>query len=99
LVVQRFKALQEAVFKANSVEYGLTSGIYSRDANEVQFFFDHIQAGVAYANRGRGATTGAMVGGQPFGGWKASSSTGKGSGTKEYLEQFVRQQARTTMRD
>ena len=98
LVIQKFKILPEALAKANSVEYGLTSGIYSKDANEIKFFFDHIQAGVAYANRPRGATTGAMVGGQPFGGWKASSSTGKGSGTKEYLQQFVRQQARTMMR-
>ena len=98
LVVQRFKTLPEALVQANAVEYGLTSGIYSNDANEIKFFFDHIQAGVAYVNRSRGATTGAMVGGQPFGGWKASSSTGKGSGTKEYMLQFVRQQARTTMR-
>jgi 1-pyrroline-5-carboxylate dehydrogenase len=97
LVVQKFKILPEALVKANAVEYGLTSGIYSQDLNEIKFFFDHIQAGVAYANRPRGATTGAMVGGQPFGGWKASSSTGKGSGTKEYLQQFVRQQARTIM--
>jgi 1-pyrroline-5-carboxylate dehydrogenase len=98
LVVQKYSVLPEALAKANGVEYGLTSGIYSQDLNEIEFFFDHIQAGVAYANRARGATTGAMVGGQPFGGWKASSSTGKGSGTKEYLLQFVRQQARTTMR-
>lgn len=97
LVVQRFRTLPDALAMANSVEYGLTSGIYSNDTEEVEFFFNHIQAGVAYANRPRGATTGAMVGGQPFGGWKASSSTGKGSGTKEYLQQFVRQQARTTM--
>ena len=99
LVAQKFKILPEALAKANSVEYGLTSGIYSKDMTEVNFFFDHIQAGVAYANRPRGATTGAMVGGQAFGGWKASSSTGKGSGTKEYLQQYVRQQARTMMRD
>ncbi len=98
LVVQRFMVLPEALAKANDVEYGLTSGIYSKDPNEINFFFDHIQAGVAYSNRPRGSTTGAMVGGQPFGGWKASSSTGKGSGTKEYLLQFVRQQARTIMR-
>ncbi len=98
LVVQMFKDLPEAIGKANSVEYGLTSGIFSKDKGEIDYFFDHIQAGVAYANRSRGATTGAMVGGQPFGGWKASSSTGKGSGTKEYLLQMVRQQARTTMR-
>jgi 1-pyrroline-5-carboxylate dehydrogenase len=97
LVVQRFGSMPEALTKANGVEYGLTSGIYSTDPSEVNYFFDHIQAGVAYANRPRGATTGAMVGGQAFGGWKASSSTGKGSGTKEYLQQFVRQQARTTM--
>lgn len=95
LCVQHFHSLEEAVRRANEVEFGLTSGIYSREQNELQYYFDNIEAGVTYANRARGATTGAMVGCQPFGGWKASGTTGKGSGTAMYLTQFLRQQSRT----
>ena len=39
---------------------------------EVSWFFDNIEAGVTYANRPQGATTGAWPGYQPFGGWKGS---------------------------
>jgi 1-pyrroline-5-carboxylate dehydrogenase len=98
LCVQRFTDLKDAVRRANDVDYGLTSGIYSRDPDEVKYFFENIEAGVSYANRARGATTGAMVGAQPFGGWKASSSTGLGSGTDLYLTQYMRQQSRTIAR-
>ncbi|MCG7844909.1 MAG: aldehyde dehydrogenase family protein [Methanomassiliicoccales archaeon] len=97
LCVQRFTELKDAVRRANDVDYGLTSGIYSRDPDEVRYFFENIETGVSYANRGRGATTGAMVGSQPFGGWKASGSTGLGSGTEMYLTQYMRQQSRTTV--
>ncbi len=98
LCVQHFTDLKDAVRRANDVEYGLTSGIYSDDEDEVKYFFENIEAGVSYANRGRGATTGAMVGAQPFGGWKGSGSTGLGSGTDMYLTQFMRQQSRTVAR-
>lgn len=96
LCVQSFSTIEEAVRNANDVDFGLTAGIYSNLAEEVRFFFDHIHAGVCYANRVRSATTGAMVGAQPFSGWKASGSTGKGSGTGLYLTQFLRQQSRTS---
>ncbi|HOE52910.1 MAG TPA: aldehyde dehydrogenase family protein [Methanomassiliicoccales archaeon] len=95
LCVQRFTDLKDAVRRANDTDYGLTAGIYSRERDEVRFFFENIEAGVCYANRARGATTGAMVGSQPFGGWKGSGSTGVGSGTALYLMQFMRQQSRT----
>ena len=95
LCAQSYTDLEEAVRNANDVDFGLTAGIYSNLSQEVDYFFDHIEAGVCYANRARSATTGAMVGAQPFGGWKASGSTGKGSGTALYLTQFMRQQART----
>ncbi|MEI6535961.1 MAG: hypothetical protein WCN98_11510, partial [Verrucomicrobiaceae bacterium] len=36
----------------------------------IAYFFEHIEAGVTYANRPQGATTGAWPGYQPFGGWK-----------------------------
>jgi 1-pyrroline-5-carboxylate dehydrogenase len=95
LCVQNFTDIKDAVRRANDVDYGLTSGIYSRDPDEVEYFFENIEAGVSYSNRARGATTGAMVGAQPFGGWKASGSTGLGSGTAMYLTQYMRQQSRT----
>jgi len=95
LCVFRFRTIEEAVRKANSVEFGLTSGIYSSERSDVDHYLDNIEAGVCYVNRSRGATTGAMVGSQPFCGWKSSGSTGKGTGTAHYLTQFMRQQART----
>ncbi|MBN1109725.1 MAG: aldehyde dehydrogenase family protein [Methanomassiliicoccales archaeon] len=97
LCVQRFTDLKDAVRRANDVDYGLTSGIYSRDPEEVRYFFENMEAGVCYANRARGATTAAMVGAQPFGGWKGSGSTGTGSGTALYLTQYMKQQSRTTV--
>ena len=88
--------LEEGLEIANGVEYGLTAGIFSEDPEDVQWFFDHIEAGVAYANRASGATTGAVVGVQPFGGWKASTVTNKSAGGDYYLQQFLREQSQTT---
>ena len=70
--------LDEALELANRTEYGLTAGIYSEKEDELDTFFERIQAGVTYANRRAGATTGAWPGINPFGGWKASGSTGRG---------------------
>jgi 1-pyrroline-5-carboxylate dehydrogenase len=47
-----------------------------------------------YVNRSS-ATTGAMVGSQPFGGWKASGTTRKGTGGPYYLTQFLQEQSQT----
>jgi 1-pyrroline-5-carboxylate dehydrogenase len=49
---------------------------------------------VTYANRRAGATTGAWPGVNPFGGWKCSGSSGKGSGGPYYVQQFLREQSR-----
>ncbi|MEW6093447.1 MAG: aldehyde dehydrogenase family protein, partial [Chloroflexota bacterium] len=75
----KVKNLDEAMKEANSVTYGLTAGFYGSE-EETRWYFDHIEAGVAYANRPQGATTGAWPGFQPFGGWKASGSSGKNAG-------------------
>jgi len=95
LVTQPFDRLTEAVEKANSSAYGLTAGIFSQDPEEIAHFFRYIHSGVIYANRSKGACTGAMVGAQSFTGWKASGSTGKGTGGPHYLQQFLREQTRT----
>jgi len=86
--------LGQAINLANSTEYGLTAGIFSEEENEVEFFFNSIQAGTVYANRRAGATAGAWPGVNPFGGWKGSSSGGTGAGGPYYLKQFLREQSR-----
>ncbi len=98
LCVDRTRSLDEAIEKANAVDYGLTAGIFSEDEAEVERFFNRIEAGVTYANRKQGATTGAWPGVQSFPGWKASGSTGKGVCGPYYVPQFMREQSRTVMR-
>ncbi|MGB9659992.1 MAG: aldehyde dehydrogenase family protein, partial [Nitrososphaerales archaeon] len=95
LCIAEVDSLDEAIKLANDVDYGLTAGIFSEDEEEIRKFFNEIQAGVVYANRKAGATTGAMVGAQPFVGWKLSGSSGKGAGGIYYLQQFLREQSQT----
>jgi 1-pyrroline-5-carboxylate dehydrogenase len=90
--------LDEAIELANNTEYGLTAGIFSEDDREIEQFFSGIQAGVTYANRRAGATTGAWPGINSFGGWKASGSTGRGTGGPYYVQQFMREQSRVRIR-
>ncbi len=98
LCVQSYRTLQDAVVRANASEYGLTAGIFSSNETEVRYFLETIESGVVYANRRRGASTGAMVGSQSFAGWKSSGSTGMGTGSHHYLPQFMREQSRTVIR-
>lgn len=91
-------SLDSAIALANDTEYGLTAGIFSEDDKEIQTFFDRIEAGVTYANRRSGATTGAWPGINPFGGWKASGATGRGTGGPWYVQQFMREQSRVRIR-
>ena len=97
-VIAEVLTLDEALDLANRTEYGLTAGIYSEKEDELQKFFERIQAGVTYANRRAGATTGAWPGVNPFGGWKASGSTGRGTGGPYYVQQFMREQSRVRIR-
>ena len=97
LAVGEVRSLDEALAHANRVEYGLTAGIFSGDPAEVGRFFDEIEAGVCYANKRTGATTGAWPGAQPFCGWKGSGSTGKGGCGPYYVAQFTREQSRTVI--
>jgi 1-pyrroline-5-carboxylate dehydrogenase len=97
LLVSPVKDLQEAMRLANDVDYGLTAGFYGTES-EVDWFYDHIEAGVTYANRPLGATTGAWPGFQPFGGMKGSGSTGKNSGGLYYLPLYLHEQIRNHVR-
>lgn len=90
----KVSSLDEAMQHANQVNYGLTAGFYG-SPEEVKWFFQNIQAGVTYANRPQGATTGAWPGFQPFGGWKGSGSTGKNAGGHYYLPWYMHEQIQT----
>jgi 1-pyrroline-5-carboxylate dehydrogenase len=87
-------SLEAAMQIANDVDYGLTAGFYG-SKKEADWFFKNIQAGVTYANRPQGATTGAWPGFQPFGGWKGSGSTGKNAGGYYYLPLYMHEQIHT----
>jgi 1-pyrroline-5-carboxylate dehydrogenase len=97
LTVRRFTRLDEALADGNAVNYGLTAGIYTADDAELRRFLDAAQAGVLYANRESGATTGAWPGIQTFCGWKGSGTTAKGGLGPYYLPQFMREQSRTVV--
>jgi len=97
LAVAEVPDIDEAIARTNAVEYGLTAGIFSADTHEIEHFFDEVEAGVCYANKRSGATTGAWPGAQPFTGWKASGSTGKGGCGPYYVAQFMREQSRTVI--
>jgi alpha-ketoglutaric semialdehyde dehydrogenase len=69
LSVIRVKNFDEAIEVANSVRYGLTSAIYTSDANKIFDFVEKIEAGMAHVNS-------PTVGGEahvPFGGTKGTS--------------------------
>ncbi|MBN2148982.1 MAG: aldehyde dehydrogenase family protein [Anaerolineales bacterium] len=88
------KDLEQAMQLANDVNYGLTAGFYGT-VDEAAWFYDRIEAGVTYANRPQGSTTGAWPGFQPFGGWKGSGSSGKNAGGHYYLPLYMHEQIRT----
>jgi 1-pyrroline-5-carboxylate dehydrogenase len=97
VTVEPFETLDEALALANDVDYGLTAGIFTGDPEKVEQFMQSCEAGVLYANRKTGATTGAWPGVQSFCGWKASGSTGKGGCGPYYVMQFAREQSQTRM--
>lgn len=98
ITIDTFKKFDEALAKANDTEYGLTAGLYSNSKKEIGDFLDRIQAGVVYVNRRTGATTGAIVGMHTFVGWKGSGTSGKGTGSRFYLPQFLREQSQAVVK-
>lgn len=97
VAIARCENLGDGLTRGNAVPYGLTAGVYTTDKKELDYFFAHAEAGVLYANRRSGATTGAWPGIQTFCGWKGSGATSKGGLGPFYLPQFMREQSRTVM--
>lgn len=97
LALRTFETLPEALREGNAVRYGLSAGIYTTDQDDLDLFLNRAEAGVLYANRASGATTGAWPGIQSFCGWKGSGVSHKGGLGPHYLQQFMREQSRTVM--
>jgi 1-pyrroline-5-carboxylate dehydrogenase len=89
--------LAEGIARSNDSRYGLCAGLFSTDDAEIARWLDEVESGMCYVNRAKSATTGALVGAQPFGGWKASGTTGTFAGGYDYLRQFTREQSRTVV--
>ena len=70
---------------ANQGAFALTGGIYSRSPARIEFAKASMVCGNLYINR---AITGAVVGRQPFGGFKMSGGGTKAGGV-EYLRHFM----------
>ena len=87
LSVMKAKNLEDAVNIVNKTGYGLTSGLESLDAREIEYWRENIKAGNLYINRG---TTGAIVLRQPFGGMgKSAIGSGRKVGIYNYITQFM----------
>lgn len=95
VAVRKVGSLGEGLREGNAVQYGLSAGVYTRDESELRHFLREVEAGVVYANRRSGATTGAWPGMQSFCGWKGSGVTNKGGLGPHYLPQFLREQSQT----
>jgi len=88
LGVMRADDLDDAIAVQNDTEFGLTAGLHSLDPDEVDHWDARADAGNLYVNR---PTTGAIVGRQPFGGWKHSSvGPGAKTGGRDDILRFVR---------
>jgi len=79
------KDFDHALALANDVDYALTGGVYSRSPANIRKAAGAFEVGNLYVNR---PITGALVGRQPFGGFRLSG-LGSKAGGPDYLPQFL----------
>ncbi len=85
LSVIRADDFDHALQIANGTEFGLTGGLFSRRRDRIERARRDFHVGNLYVNR---KITGALVGVQPFGGFKLSGSNSKAGGPG-YLRLFM----------
>jgi RHH-type proline utilization regulon transcriptional repressor/proline dehydrogenase/delta 1-pyrroline-5-carboxylate dehydrogenase len=85
LTVLRARDFSEALRLANGTPFALTGGVHSRTPSNLDRARREFHAGNLYLNR---AITGAIVGRQPFGGYRLSG-IGSKAGGPDYLKQFL----------
>ncbi len=82
-----FDELPSAIKLFNSVDFGLTGGIFSQSQDDIDYCAKRFQVGNIYINR---PITGARVSIEPFGGFKLSG-TGPKAGGIDYIRALQRQ--------
>jgi RHH-type proline utilization regulon transcriptional repressor/proline dehydrogenase/delta 1-pyrroline-5-carboxylate dehydrogenase len=85
LSVSKAVDFDQALQIANCTEYALTGGLFSRSPVNLERARREFLVGNLYLNR---SITGAIVGRQPFGGFKMSG-IGSKAGGPDYLQQFM----------
>jgi 1-pyrroline-5-carboxylate dehydrogenase len=85
LSVSKVRDFDAALAAANDTEYGLTGAIFSTNRAHLDRARDEFHVGNLYLNR---KCTGALVGGQPFGGFNMSGTDSKAGG-RDYLLLFL----------
>jgi RHH-type proline utilization regulon transcriptional repressor/proline dehydrogenase/delta 1-pyrroline-5-carboxylate dehydrogenase len=85
LAVVRAGSFDDALAIANSTDYALTGGLYSRSPAHIDAARERFDVGNLYINR---KITGALVHRQPFGGHR-HSGVGQKAGGPDYLRQFM----------
>jgi len=89
LAVVKARDFDHALEVANNTEFGLTGGVYTKNAAKIEKATEAFHVGNLYFNR---KCTGAMVGAHPFGGFNMSGTDSK-TGGRDYLLLFL--QAKT----
>ncbi|MGZ3498576.1 MAG: L-glutamate gamma-semialdehyde dehydrogenase [Vulcanimicrobiaceae bacterium] len=89
LAVIKAKNFDDALEIANNTEFGLTGALYTTDEAKIERAKDEFFVGNLYFNR---KCTGALVGGNPFGGFNMSGTDSKAGG-HDYLLLFTQAKA------
>ncbi|MEX0844649.1 MAG: L-glutamate gamma-semialdehyde dehydrogenase [Balneolaceae bacterium] len=87
------KDTDDALRIANGVDYALTGAYFSKNPKKIDKALREYRVGNLYINR---KCTGALVGAQPFGGFKLSGTDAKAGG-RDYLKYFLEPKS-TTLR-
>ncbi len=85
LTLYRAEDFDEALSVALDSDFALTGGVFSRNPRNIAHASVAFRVGNLYLNRG---ITGAIVGRQPFGGFRMSG-TGDKAGGPDYVEEFT----------
>ena len=85
LAVIKAKDFDDAMTIANNTEFGLTGSLYTSDERKIERAKSDFFVGNLYFNR---KSTGALVGGHPFGGFNMSGTDSKAGG-RDYLLLFM----------
>ena len=89
LAVIKANDFNDALDIINGTEYGLTGSAYTTNPKKMQMAADRFHVGNLYFNR---KSTGAMVGGHPFGGFNMSGTDSK-TGGRDYILLFSQAKA------